>query len=109
MCDAILSLIAETDEEWETKLRQQKFTWHNAEWIGQITKMVPGSHSPEAYADPNDNEDQYNDDFSDHRTRAYGRIKNSISPGLLFGDESDDEDAYRGSIGGSNARLDAPA
>ncbi|KAJ1339848.1 hypothetical protein BSLG_005509 [Batrachochytrium salamandrivorans] len=46
MCDASLSIIGEIDEDWNRKLRQQKFAWHNSEWISMMTEVPePPNHT----------------------------------------------------------------
>jgi len=37
--DACLEIISQIDGEWETRLKRQKFAWHNSEWIKMITTM----------------------------------------------------------------------
>lgn len=57
MCDACLDIIAEINEEWEKRIKLQKFQWHNAEWLSCISRLAgavdgasnnrSGSSSPE--------------------------------------------------------------
>ncbi|KAJ3170876.1 Kinesin-associated protein 3, partial [Irineochytrium annulatum] len=38
MCDVSLDIIAEIDEEWVKKIKQQKFQWHNAEYLSVLAQ-----------------------------------------------------------------------
>nr|KAJ3413912.1 hypothetical protein HK105_001946 [Polyrhizophydium stewartii] len=105
MCDASLSIIGEIDEEWERKLRQQKFAWHNSEWIAIMTQVPesPGSMLEESsilYSKSR----SIGAAVSHQDSLAY---RGTLTPGM-YDDDSDDEDGYRNGIGGSNAILDGP-
>ena len=36
VCDTTLDIIAEFDEDWATKIRLEKFRWHNSQWLDMI-------------------------------------------------------------------------
>ena len=36
VCDTTLDIIAEFDQEWSTKIRLEKFRWHNSQWLDMI-------------------------------------------------------------------------
>lgn len=81
--------LKEIDEDWEKKLRCQKFSWHNAEWIGMINSGGNDVDTPE---------DEYDEHFRDNQK---ARRHDSESP--EFSDDDIDVN-----IGGSNALLFGP-
>ncbi|KAF0305674.1 Kinesin-associated protein 3 [Amphibalanus amphitrite] len=36
VCDATLDLIAEADPAWATRIRLEKFRWHNSQWLDMV-------------------------------------------------------------------------
>ncbi|XP_037073717.1 kinesin-associated protein 3-like, partial [Pollicipes pollicipes] len=36
VCDATLDMIAESDSEWATRIRLEKFRWHNSQWLDMV-------------------------------------------------------------------------
>ncbi|KAJ8324391.1 hypothetical protein QVD99_002423 [Batrachochytrium dendrobatidis] len=103
VCDASLSIIGEIDEDWNRKLRQQKFAWHNSEWISMMTE-IPGS----PYSGMDDSSLMYaknsSTDLSLGNSAGY---RGALSPGM-YDNDSDDEEARQSGIGGSNALLNGP-
>lgn len=100
VCDAALSIIGEIDEEWDRKLRRQKFTWHNSEWIKIMTQQEPTDLIEESavilgpQTSLNLSQDMY-DMKREYRSQSY----------IDSDDEDDDE---KPEIGGSNALLYGP-
>ncbi|KAI8916105.1 kinesin-associated protein-domain-containing protein [Gorgonomyces haynaldii] len=86
VCDAALG---EIDEDWERKLRIQKFAWHNSEWIGMITQ---------ASAAPSENTYGKEDHSRSHSRQSFRERR--------FEDDTDDE--FEHAIGGSKALLYGP-
>ena len=36
MCDSTLEVIAEAGEEWARRIAEERFRWHNAQWLDII-------------------------------------------------------------------------
>lgn len=41
VCDQTLDIIMEYDEEWAKKIQEEKFRWHNSQWLEMIENRVP--------------------------------------------------------------------
>lgn len=63
MCDVCLDIISEIDEEWVIKIKQQKFQWHNAEYLSLLAQGVASS----VYRDE-DEEDEEDEAESNSRS-----------------------------------------
>eukprot|EP00842_Homolaphlyctis_polyrhiza_P005073 jgi/Hompol1/5567/HPOL_000419-RA len=105
MCDASLSIIGEIDEDWERKLKQQKFAWHNSEWISIMARVQESPSSVlEESAILYSKSQPIKGTLSRSDQHGYQR---SLTPGV-YDDSDDEEEGYRNGIGGSNALLDGP-
>ncbi|KAH6591972.1 hypothetical protein BASA50_008371 [Batrachochytrium salamandrivorans] len=103
MCDASLSIIGEIDEDWNRKLRQQKFAWHNSEWISMMTEVPePPNHTLSDQSSLFSKNSHA--DMSLSNTMGY---RGALTLGM-YDDESDDEESPHNGIGGSSALLDGP-
>ena len=40
VCDTTLDIISEFDQEWATKIRLEKFRWHNSQWLDMIEGIL---------------------------------------------------------------------
>ncbi|KAJ3293590.1 Kinesin-associated protein 3 [Borealophlyctis nickersoniae] len=103
MCDICLDIIAEIDEEWVKKIRQQKFQWHNSEWLQLITQA--SLHGSEGFEESATLYSTHKliDDWDGRKGRRGGITGLSV--------DSEDEDEEFGSsmmIGGNSALLDGP-
>ena len=38
VCERGLMLIAESDTKWEERIKNERFCWHNAQWLEAIAK-----------------------------------------------------------------------
>ncbi|KAI8848530.1 kinesin-associated protein-domain-containing protein [Chytridium lagenaria] len=102
MCDVCLDIIAEIDEDWVKNIKQQKFQWHNAEYLAVVAQATD-LHG-------------HDDDFDDHEeyqpeASAPGRYKSEwqSQSQLVTEEESDDEEMFTNRvIGGTNALLEGP-
>ncbi|KAI8809755.1 kinesin-associated protein-domain-containing protein [Cladochytrium replicatum] len=107
MCDVCLDLIAEIDEDWVKKIRQQKFQWHNSEWLQVLAQNHTGNN------DQDDEEEE--EEGSDSNSPYESTILYSDRPMTRAGhyrypssEQEDSEDEDRFGIGGSSAILDGP-
>ncbi|KAJ3412303.1 Kinesin-associated protein 3 [Chytridiales sp. JEL 0842] len=119
MCDVCLDIISEIDEEWVSKIKQQKFQWHNAEYLSILAAGVNSPNHETGDEDTNpmmhtdDEESEYNYGRSETLDAALGRRDTAGHRGSKagvggFDDDSDDE-IYGGRlIGGTSALLDGP-
>lgn len=41
VCDQTLDIIMEYDEEWAKKIQEEKFRWHNSQWLEMIENRMP--------------------------------------------------------------------
>ncbi|KAJ3103417.1 Kinesin-associated protein 3 [Phlyctochytrium planicorne] len=78
MCDVCLDIIAEIDEEWVKNIKQQKFQWHNAEYLAVVAQAT---HS---------NEDEYEDHDDDE---SHNRFKEEW-PQREEAEDTDEEEIY---------------
>ena len=86
-CDACLDIIGEISDEWVTKIRSQKFHWHNSEWVKTVTENVKvnsqksgksgagkssGAQKKQASGiDVNDDDDSDRENKLDNRAQMY--------------------------------------
>ena len=59
----------EFDETWLNKIRQQKFQWHNSEWLQYITAEKTGSLGDESEFE-RDGEDESLDGYLVQKSRG---------------------------------------
>jgi len=88
MCDTCLDIIAETNEEWVIKIRQQRFQWHNSEWLRLMANTLGRE---EDTGDGMMNEDilEYNLEKVEKPKRSYfSRIKNDFLFNIIDNDIS---------------------
>ncbi|KAI8609481.1 kinesin-associated protein 3 [Chytriomyces sp. MP71] len=97
MCDVCLDIISEINDEWIKKIKQQKFQWHNSEYLNFMAELL-------TQQDPT-------------TTLGRGKASPSRSRKVAIGnatyysgiDESDsDDDEFVRQIGGTRAILDSP-
>ncbi|KAJ3210624.1 hypothetical protein HDU67_005161 [Dinochytrium kinnereticum] len=100
MCDVCLDIIAEIDEDWVKNIKQQKFQWHNAEFLAVVAQA----------SDSHGHDEDYEDHEEDHaHLRMQGRHKDDQPSPLLADEDTDDEEIYSSRIiGGTNALLEGP-
>jgi hypothetical protein len=91
MCDASLDIIAEMDENWVSRIRQQKFQWHNSEWLQMIAQSSELSTGP-VTPTPMEN-------------RLDRKAKRAIDKEIM---SEEDEEQERLLIGGNSALLEGP-
>lgn len=121
MCDACLDIISEIDEEWMTKIRHQKFHWHNSEWMASITQQPTQNIQENEYEEDavlysnkklmETSQQQHQLQLQRHRDSSnYGYGGNNDDYNDVFASDSEDEaELFRGGlIGGTSALLDGP-
>ncbi|KAJ3186592.1 hypothetical protein HDU85_007412 [Gaertneriomyces sp. JEL0708] len=103
MCDVCLDIISETSEEWALQIKQQKFQWHNSEWLQCMAQ---------ATEDDQEEDLQYASGFPDDPDLdpSYLNYSSAARRGAIISvaDFSDSEEDFRGSmiIGGNSALLE---
>jgi len=50
VCDATLDMVAESDPEWSTRIRLEKFRWHNKQWLDMVASQG-GAADNNSYGD----------------------------------------------------------
>ena len=86
-------MFQEIDDDWEKKLRVQKFSWHNSEWLSLISSRN------------NDGSDVNDDDaFEESQMVIHKKREQTPKPTVEMSDDEDDDTADLG-IGSSNALL----
>ncbi|KAJ3115068.1 Kinesin-associated protein 3 [Phlyctochytrium bullatum] len=96
MCDVCLDIIAEIDEDWVKNIKQQKFQWHNAEYLAVV-----------AQASDSQGDEEY--DHEDDDVAPAGRYKEEWRRQLVEDQDTDDEEIFSSRlIGGTNALLEGP-
>ncbi|KAI7809138.1 kinesin-associated protein 3 [Triplophysa rosa] len=58
VCDNTLDIIAEYDEEWGKKIQNEKFRWHNSQWLEMVESRQMEDTEPYLYGDDPDDLDQ---------------------------------------------------
>ncbi|RKO93016.1 kinesin-associated protein-domain-containing protein, partial [Blyttiomyces helicus] len=115
MCDVCLDIIAEIDDEWVKKIRQQKFQWHNSEWLQLI--MQASSHGANEHLAYEESAVLYSSKPMPDNLAAssYSGIASQVGSrqggsGGFDPDSEDEEDEFGSSmmIGGTSALLDGP-
>jgi len=85
MCDTCLDIIAETNEEWVIKIRQQRFQWHNSEWLRLMANTLGREEDT--------GDGMMNEDILEYNTRGWkGREYDDEYENSMF--DSSDEDNY---------------
>uniref|UniRef100_A0A8B9R9Q8 Kinesin-associated protein 3a n=2 Tax=Astyanax mexicanus TaxID=7994 RepID=A0A8B9R9Q8_ASTMX len=51
VCDNTLDIIAEYDEEWGRKIQNEKFRWHNSQWLEMVENRQMDEAEPFMYGD----------------------------------------------------------
>uniref|UniRef100_A0A4W4EGV4 Kinesin-associated protein 3a n=1 Tax=Electrophorus electricus TaxID=8005 RepID=A0A4W4EGV4_ELEEL len=51
VCDNTLDIIAEYDEEWGRKIQNEKFRWHNSQWLEMVENRQIDDVEPFLYGD----------------------------------------------------------
>ncbi|KAI4878275.1 hypothetical protein NFI96_011779 [Prochilodus magdalenae] len=51
VCDNTLDIIAEYDEEWGRKIQNEKFRWHNSQWLEMVENRQMDESEPFMYSD----------------------------------------------------------
>ncbi|XP_076873657.1 kinesin-associated protein 3a [Brachyhypopomus gauderio] len=51
VCDNTLDIIAEYDEEWGRKIQNEKFRWHNSQWLEMVENRQIDDMEPFLYGD----------------------------------------------------------
>ncbi|KAB5539677.1 hypothetical protein PHYPO_G00091760 [Pangasianodon hypophthalmus] len=51
VCDNTLDIIAEYDEEWGRKIQNEKFRWHNSQWLEMVENRQMDEVEPFLYGD----------------------------------------------------------
>uniref|UniRef100_A0AAR2LF23 Kinesin-associated protein 3 n=1 Tax=Pygocentrus nattereri TaxID=42514 RepID=A0AAR2LF23_PYGNA len=51
VCDNTLDIIAEYDEEWGRKIQNEKFRWHNSQWLEMVENRQMDEAEPFMYSD----------------------------------------------------------
>lgn len=51
VCDNTLDIIAEYDEEWGRKIQNEKFRWHNSQWLEMVENQQMDEAEPFMYDD----------------------------------------------------------
>ncbi|XP_066532679.1 kinesin-associated protein 3a isoform X2 [Hoplias malabaricus] len=51
VCDNTLDIIAEYDEEWGRKIQNEKFRWHNSQWLEMVENRQMDEVEPFMYGD----------------------------------------------------------
>ncbi|XP_060773419.1 kinesin-associated protein 3a [Neoarius graeffei] len=54
VCDNTLDIIAEYDEEWGRKIQNEKFRWHNSQWLEMVENRQMDEVEPFLYGDEGD-------------------------------------------------------
>jgi hypothetical protein len=96
------------DESWVAKIRQQKFQWHNSEWLQLISQEA----DEKGASSPGHRREESFEDASHQSPTSRDTMKRPIKntqrkPNFEYEMESDDED-FGFQIGGTNALLDGP-
>ncbi|KAF6024299.1 KIFAP3 [Bugula neritina] len=57
VCENTLDIIAEVDQDWTIKIQQEKFRWHNSQWLEMVENRsmdddMVGSYAPDHDIDP---------------------------------------------------------
>jgi hypothetical protein len=87
MCDACLDIIAETNEEWVIKIRQQRFQWHNSEWLRLMADTFG------MVEDTGDG--MMNEDILEYNTRGWkGREYDDEYENSMFNSSDNEDDNY---------------
>ncbi|TSN30222.1 Kinesin-associated protein 3 [Bagarius yarrelli] len=50
VCNNTLDIIAEYDEEWKKKIQNEKFRWHNSQWLEMVVNQQMDEVEPFLYA-----------------------------------------------------------
>uniref|UniRef100_A0A915ISG5 Kinesin-associated protein 3 n=1 Tax=Romanomermis culicivorax TaxID=13658 RepID=A0A915ISG5_ROMCU len=92
LCDNSLDLISEHSVEWAIKIREERFKWHNAQWL----EIVAGSSSNFAnYSNQNVSDDQELMDnrssSSDDATDSSDDLDHFITDEQLFVDDENND------------------
>jgi hypothetical protein len=85
MCDTCLDIIAETNEEWVIKIRQQRFQWHNSEWLRLMADTLG--------MEEDTGDGMMNEDILEYNTRGWkGREYDDEDENSML--DSSDDDNY---------------
>ena len=87
MCESALDIIAETDSAWATRVRHEKFKWHNAQWL----HMVQENHEGSAVAG-----DGGEGDVDVHHQYGGGHVGTILEEPELYDPDEDDMDYLQG-------------
>jgi hypothetical protein len=106
--------LQEIDEEWVSKIKQQKFQWHNSEYLGILASG--GDHNMADEMDMAESDEEEDEDemmYARHGKVGVGLARRDTagnSRDIVFDDDESDDDEIYGSrlIGGTSALLDGP-
>ncbi|KAJ3093007.1 Kinesin-associated protein 3 [Quaeritorhiza haematococci] len=102
MCDACLDIIADIDEDWVTKIRQQKFQWHNLEWLSMVARTSENQDGVGGY-------EESGILYSNQKLMGGAGVDDDYAFGMqnLGGYDSEEDDNLYGMIGNA-ALFDSP-
>ncbi|KAJ3266811.1 Kinesin-associated protein 3 [Chytriomyces hyalinus] len=118
MCDVCLDIISEINEDWIKKIKQQKFQWHNSEYLSVMADLLEqqeaAMNTAVSTAQGKSKSTSRSGNYATGPSPAGAAPPRKISIGNstyysgLDESDSDDEEFDRHIIGGPRAILDSP-
>ncbi|KND02983.1 uncharacterized protein SPPG_02058 [Spizellomyces punctatus DAOM BR117] len=105
MCDVCLDLICETNTEYLSKIRHQKFHYHNSEWLHRIAQSTASASSVNMYTVEDDAVGMGYQKYAGAGRRGAIVDVNDAWSDSESEDESDGDDFGRGMVVGGNSAL----